>query len=101
MSYGKARAIWFQVLSDRGMTAYCPTPTSSLRIWWSELGSCRPRKKRLLTTLAIAVCRRLWLERNDRNFERKKTSDSVIIRLIQEEIKMWEKAREKAGSREE
>lgn len=97
-----ARSIWFQVMSNRGFGVCCPTPTSKLRSWWAKLGAGRPREnKRELTTLAIAVCRRLWLERNDRNFERKKATNSVIIRLIQDEFELWLKARRKTGWREE
>ena len=52
-----SRSIWFQVLADKGLSSFCPASSSLLRGWWSSLGCCRPRKrKRELTSLAIAVC---------------------------------------------
>ena len=53
-----------------------------------------------MATLSIACCRRLWLERNDRNFDGKQASEEVIIGRIREEVQNWKLARPPDVSRE-
>ena len=53
-----------------------------------------------MATLSIAYCRRLWMERNDRNFDGKQASEEVIIVRIREEVQNWKLARLPAVSRE-
>lgn len=97
-----SRSIWFEVLVDKGFGGFVPQQNQSLREWWNSLTNCQPKDRRKeLASLAIAGCRRLWLERNNRNFERKQETEEAIIRKIREEFTLWQLARQKAGNSEE
>jgi hypothetical protein len=67
-----ARSIWFQLLVDDGLHLYSKQDNTFWEWeWWFCLTSCQPKcKRREVASLSIACCRRLWLERSNRNFER-------------------------------
>jgi hypothetical protein len=82
-----SRYIWYHTLEGFGLQRYTPQADSKFRVWWCGLNACQPKEKRLeLAMLSIACCRRLWLDRNSRNFNRKTSTEETLIRLIREEI---------------
>jgi hypothetical protein len=97
-----ARYIWFELLREAGQLQFIPQPDSTLNGWWDSLKGCQPKRKRLeLATLSIACCRRLWLERNNRVFDRQVVTEETLIRQICDEFQLWVLARWPAGQHEE
>ena len=96
-----SRSIWFQLFSEVGVQQFVLQVDSNLRGWWSSLTRCQPKARRKgLATLSIACCRRLWLERNDRYFDRKQATEELIVNRVRAEFQTWNLARLPAVSRE-
>jgi hypothetical protein len=94
--------IWFHVLGEAGLQRFLPQADSTFREWWCSLSICQPKDKRLeLATHSIACCRRLWLERNNRHFERQVSSEEHLIRQVREDFQSWMQARQTAGQGQE
>jgi hypothetical protein len=61
-----ARSLWFSILGEVGRGQFVPQPDSKFREWWCSLNACQSKERRMeLGTRCIAVCRHLWLERNN------------------------------------
>jgi hypothetical protein len=60
------------------------------------LHGCQPKEKRLgLVTVSI-TCQRLWLERNNLNFNLKTSSEAIICNRINAELNLWKLGRQMA-----
>jgi hypothetical protein len=97
-----ARLIWFHVLRDTGLLHFMPQTDSKFREWWCSLKLCQPKNKRIeLASISIACCRRIWLERNNRVFDRQSATEETLIRLIKDEVQAWSLAWQIAGQGKE
>jgi hypothetical protein len=79
-----------------------PQTDSKFREWWCSLKLCQPKNKIIeLASISIACSRRIWLERNNRVFDRQSATKETLIRLIKDEVQAWSLAWQIAGQGKE
>lgn len=66
-----SRQVWFSLLLPRRLHRFTPAADAMIAEWWSVLSAAVPKKYRKeLNSLVILVVRCLWLERNNRVFDK-------------------------------
>jgi hypothetical protein len=68
--------------------------SDSIDTWWSKLSNAVPRKdQKEINSMVILVARFLWLERNNRVFDKLATMPSKLCRRIRAEFDQWKRAK--------
>ena len=105
-----ARQVWFSVLLAWRLHSFTPRADdeSETKNWWPRLSSAvtGDRRKEQLNSLVCRTLRMIWLERNDRVFEknrgrgigcfflkRRQKVESVVILRTRTEFALWLLAR--------
>jgi hypothetical protein len=93
-----AREVWYSMLLPMGLHRFTPDGTKGLADWWPQLAEAGTvRHSRQTNTTVIATLRFIWLERNNRVFERKISPPNSTVNLIRAELRLWTHARGEDG----
>ena len=73
---------------------FTPDSQSSLSVWWTTVASATPHQLRKeINSLIILVARCLWLERNNRVFDKVAPMPWTVCGKIRDEFDLWKRAK--------
>ena len=84
------REIWFMTLQQFGLQGFTPTTDDDVAQWWVTLAAAVPKKvRKALNGLVILTARSIWLERNNRVFDRVASTAMTVCTRIRQEFELW------------
>ncbi|WVZ65166.1 hypothetical protein U9M48_014575, partial [Paspalum notatum var. saurae] len=86
------RRIWKELSSWTATQGPDPRnwrPNGNLHHWWTSTDAVPSTSKKGLRSLIILVCWEIWMERNNRIFNRSESPNGVVLQKIKDEAHLW------------
>ena len=82
--------IWFEVFSGLGRPELAPSGIDDLEAWWMAVALHWPVKDApKIRSLVLLVMRSIWLERNNRVFDRIARTEVTLLDAIMADAARW------------
>lgn len=65
------------------------TTERNVKSWWTNMSKLNTANRKAMASITMLVCWVIWNERNARVFRKKSTPLFYILKLIQDEAKLW------------